>query len=129
MNALLDMIDFPAVVLLGMAVAMGWVMWSAQNQANFDWGDAFKDEQGKVSWLRTAIPVSLVLSSWTLLYVVMNTIKSTFDAQGMSVALAGLYPWFVAYMLVWAGTKTADKALELAREWITGRAAPNVAKP
>jgi len=113
----LEKLDFPAAVLVFMLLGMALAMLAAQRNPNFDWADGFKDETGKVSWGRAAVAGAFCISSWCLIYALMNAIKTTFDADGIVKALNALFPWFIAYMLVWAGTKSVDKLVDVARDW------------
>lgn len=114
-------LDFPAMVLVFMLLGIALAMLAAQRNPNFDWADGFKDDAGKVSWGRAAVAGAFCISSWCLIYALMNAIKTTFDADGIVKSLDALFPWFIAYMLVWAGTKSVDKLVDVAHTWVEGK--------
>lgn len=118
LKLLIDYFDFPTAVLSFMLVGIAYAMSQAQKKPGFDWGDGFRDGNGKVSYTHAAVPIALALSSWVLLYVTINGIKSTFSGQEMSQVLQSLLYWYIAYMVVWAGTKTVDKLVELAQTYL-----------
>jgi len=117
LKLLIDYFDFPTAVLSFMLVGIAYAMSQAQKKPGFDWGDGFRDGNGKVSYTHAAVPIALALSSWVLLYVTINGIKSTFSGQEMSQVLQSLLYWYIAYMVVWAGTKTVDKLVELVQTY------------
>jgi hypothetical protein len=119
--SVLSNIDFPAVVLSMMLIGMAIAMVSAQKAADFDWGDAFRDDHGKISWLRAAVLVALAISSWSLIYGMMNGMRIGFNADDLVKILDALFWWYVAYMVVWAGTKTADKFLAIIQAHIESK--------
>jgi hypothetical protein len=114
-------IDFPALLLAVLLLGIFWAMFSKQKDANFDWGDAFRDDAGKVSWLRAAIPISLVFSAWALVYVLMNGIRTTDNVDGLVKVLRELFYWNISFQLVWAGTKTVDKLIDLAKTYLSSK--------
>jgi len=118
LKLLIDYFDFPTAVLSFMLVGIAYAMSQAQKKPGFDWGDGFRDGNGKVSYTHAAVPIALALSSWVLLYVTINGIKSTFSGQEMSQVLQSLLYWYIAYMVVWAGTKTVDKLVELVQTYL-----------
>ena len=118
LKLLIDYFDFPTAVLSFMLVGIAYAMSQAQKKPGFDWGDGFRDANGKVSYTHAAVPIALALSSWVLLYVTINGIKSTFSGQEMSQVLQSLLYWYIAYMVVWAGTKTVDKLVELVQTYL-----------
>jgi hypothetical protein len=84
-------IDAPAASLLAMFAIGVYVLFAAQRRADFDWGQALKDDGGKVSALRLAIFVAIAVSSWLIIFVTMNVIKDGKD-------LAELFPFYMAYL-------------------------------
>jgi len=122
LKLLIDYFDFPTAVLSFMLVGIAYAMSQAQKKPGFDWGDGFRDANGKVSYTHAAVPIALALSSWVLLYVTINGIKSTFSGQEMSQVLGSLIWWYCAYMVVWAGTKTVDKLVELFQTYLKAKA-------
>jgi len=118
LKLLIDYFDFPTAVLSFMLVGIAYAMSQAQKKPGFDWGDGFRDANNKVSYTHAAVPIALALSSWVLLYVTINGIKSTFSGQEMSQVLQSLLYWYIAYMVVWAGTKTVDKLVELVQTYL-----------
>lgn len=98
-------IDAPAASLLAMLAITVYVLFAAQSRGDFDWGEALRDDNKKVSALRLAIFAAIAVSSWLLIFVSMNVIKSGAD-------LAELFPFYMAYLGVWSGAKVAEKALD-----------------
>jgi len=119
LKLLIDYFDFPTAVLSFMLVGIAYAMSQAQKKPGFDWGDGFRDANGKVSYTHAAVPVALALSSWVLLEVTINGVKATFNGAETSQVLQSLLYWYVAYMIVWAGTKTVDKLVELIQTYFT----------
>lgn len=122
LKSLIDMIDLPAVVLLFMLIGIAVAMTAKQKDETFDWGDAFRDESGKVSWTRAAVPISLAISSWALVYVVMDGIHSVKTADDTVKVLHELFWWNIAYAMVWAGTKTVVLALNILKLYFENKA-------
>ena len=101
----MDNVHLPAVVL---AVLLLWtvlIVYQAQKRADFDWGEALRDDNGKLSALRFGIFVSLVISSWCMV-VAMLSIKVASD-------LDHVLNLFLSYMGVWSGAKVVEKAIDL----------------
>ena len=111
--------DFPTVVLSFMLIGIAYAMSQAQKKDGFDWGDGFRDANGKVSYTHAAVPIALALSSAVLLYVTIDGVKGTHTGQEMAQVLQALLYWYIAYMIVWAGTKTVDKLTELAQTYFS----------
>lgn len=103
--ALGEAIDLPALILI-FCLLVGYGLM----RKHFDWRKAGEDDAGKASYLRLAVPVSLVVSSWLLIYVTMKVI-------GTSVtwvqALEALFPFYLTYMAIWPGSKVAEKGLDV----------------
>jgi hypothetical protein len=100
-NTWVSMVDFPAVILLVMTVMGAYVMYRTQkNQSNnFDFADMLRDDSGKPSAFRLAIFPCLGVSSWVIMYIVVQT--KTIDL------------WLIVlYMLIWSGAKIADKLVD-----------------
>lgn len=94
--------DFPALILLMIFFMGGWVMWKTQmNPDNhFDFADMLRDETCKPSALRLSIFVSLGISSWAIMYMLVTN-KGTIDIWAL-----------IAYMAIWSGAKVAEKFID-----------------
>lgn len=93
-------IDIATIVLMGI-MGMGlWVLWKVQrNDNDFDFKDMLRDENGKPSAFRLAVFVALAVSTWIIMYIVLNT-KS-------------LDTWmYVSYLAIWSGSKIAESAVQ-----------------
>lgn len=99
-------IDVPSLALGVMALIGCWMMIKAQRRPDFDWGNLFKDQDGKESAARLGMVAALALSTWLLIFVTMNTPKSAFTGDL-------LFNIFCVFMAVWSGAKIVDKALDL----------------
>ena len=109
--AMLESIDIPAVFLI-LCIAAVYSL----ARGNFDWKAAGCDDTGKASFLRLAIPVSLLVSSWLIIYVTMQIVKTSVT---WVQALDALWPFFLAYMATWSGAKVVEKLLDiLAAKWV-----------
>jgi hypothetical protein len=78
----------------------GWVLWKVQHDKSntFSFEDMLKDEGGKPSAFRLAIFVSLAVSTWVIMYIVLKT--NTVDV------------WmYMTYLGVWSGAKIAETAI------------------
>ena len=106
LTSLLSAADFPAIVLLLLLLLLVFIAAKAQERADFDWGQAFQDENGKVSALRVAVFVANIVSSWVLIAVTMKTIIVADD-------LKNLYPVYGIYLICWVLPKLAEKALDI----------------
>ena len=97
----LSMVDFPAVVLLMMTLLGVYVLYQTQKNPhnNFDFADMLRDDAGKPSAFRLAIFVCLAISSWAIMYIIMQT-------KGIDIWL------IVFYMLIWSGAKIAEKIVD-----------------
>jgi hypothetical protein len=90
----------PSTVLIVLLLLMAYVLFSAQkSREDFDIANMLKDENGKESGLRLALLVSLAISSWAVVTMVLNNTLST-------------NVW-VGYLATWSGSlvfiKAADK--------------------
>jgi len=97
----LSMVDFPAVILLVMTLMGAYVLYKTQKNPNnnFDFADMLRDDAGKPSALRLAIFVCLAISSWAIMYLIV---------QNRNIDL-----WLiVCYMMIWSGAKIADKMVD-----------------
>lgn len=95
------MVDFPAVILLVMTLLGAYVLYQTQKSKsnNFDFADMLRDDAGKPSAFRLAIFVCLAISSWAIMYIVVQT--------------KGIDLWLIVfYMLIWSGAKIADKIVD-----------------
>lgn len=100
-NKWLSMVDFPATMLLIMVLMGAYVMYKTQKDPHndFDFADMLRDENGKPSAIRLAILPCLAISSWVIMYLVV---------QNKSIDL-----WLlVFYMCVWSGAKIAEKMVD-----------------
>ena len=119
LQLLIAYFDFPTVVLSFMLIGIAYAMSQAQKKDGFDWGDGFRDANGKVSYTHAAVPIALALSSAVLLYVTIDGVKGSHTGPEMAQVLNAILYWYVAYMIVWAGTKTVDKLVELIQTYFT----------
>lgn len=97
--------DFPALVLMFMLIGMALIVIKAQARADFDWAEALRDDNNKVSAFRLAILVSMAISSWFLVEITVDVIKTADDLQKT-------YYYYVTYLVVWSGAKIVEKALQ-----------------
>jgi hypothetical protein len=100
-NKWLSMVDFPATVLLVMVIMGAYVMYKTQKNPHndFDFADMLRDENGKPSAIRLAIFPCLAISSWVIMYLVV---------QNKAIDL-----WLIVfYMCVWSGAKIAEKMVD-----------------
>jgi hypothetical protein len=94
------------------------MMVKAQSRDDFDWGNLFKDQDGKESAARLGMVVTLALSAWFLIYAAMNTPKTAFTGDF-------LFNVFCVFMAVWSGAKIVDKGLDLLiSKWVGKPQAP-----
>jgi hypothetical protein len=97
----LSMVDFPAVILLVMTLLGVYVLYQTQKSKsnNFDFADMLRDDAGKPSAFRLAIFVCLAISSWVIMYIVVQT--------------KAIDLWLIVfYMLIWSGAKIAEKIVD-----------------
>lgn len=96
-------LDFPAAILLLLLFACFAIVIRAQRRADFDWGDALRDDTGKVSAMRLGVLVCLVISSWVLVDLTLKYADK--DPEKL------LY-FYLIYVAVWSGAKIVEKLLE-----------------
>ena len=123
LQVLMEQLDAPAIVLLAMLLTGAYVMFKAQQRADFDWADMLRDDNGKPSAFRLAIFVSLGVSSWLLIYI---TIRIVGTSTTWVDALEALFKWYALYIVVFSGAKIAERLVEVAYVKIVG---PVPAKP
>lgn len=99
-------IDFPAAILLIMLLGTAWIAIRAQRREDFDWANALRDDGGKESAFRLAIFISLVISSWMLIYLTLNVMAEKGD-------LSLLFNFYLAYLAVWSGAKIVERLLDV----------------
>ena len=79
----------------------GYVLWSVQsNKANnFDFSEMLRGDTGKPSAFRLAIFVSLAVSTWVVMYIVLKS--------------GAIDPWiYTIYLAIWSGAKVAESAID-----------------
>ncbi len=93
--------DIAQTMLIVIMVMGGWVLWRVQsNKANnFDFSEMLRGDTGKPSAFRLAIFISLAVSTWVIMYIVLK--GGTID------------PWiYTIYLAVWSGAKVAESAID-----------------
>ncbi len=96
----LSKLDIATAAMLGVMVLGAWILWKVQKDKdnNFDFEDMLRDDFGKPSAFRLAVFVSLAVSTWVIMYIVLNT--NSVDS------------WiFVSYLAIWSGSKVAESAV------------------
>lgn len=92
--------DIATVILFLILFLGGWILWTIQKRGNnnFNFEEMLRDEDGKPSSFRLAVFVSLAVSTWIIMYIVLKT--NTLDT------------WmFVTYLGIWSGAKVAETAI------------------
>lgn len=104
-RTILEAFDIAAIALV---LGLGWILLVIRDAkaGGFSWKRAMQDDNDKESTLRFAILVALVISSWFLVYVTMNVIKTGAD-------LEQLFPYYMAYLAVWSGAKVVERLLDV----------------
>lgn len=93
-------LDIATTILLLLLFLGAWVLWKVQSDPTngFSFEEMLRDDDGKPSAFRLAIFVSLAVSTWVLMYIVLKT--NTLDT------------WmFVTYLGIWSGAKVAETAI------------------
>lgn len=129
MKALFDVLSgisiSPAELILLLLVGLSVVVaFRSQAQADFDWAEIIRDDTGKLSAYRLAVIISLVVSSWVLIYLTMHAVHDNEDIDS-------LFNWFALYLGVWSGSKIIDRLFDLLLAKYAGikPPAPPVAAP
>lgn len=96
----MNSLNIATSILIVILLLGGWVLWKVQkdksNQFNFE--DMLRDDSGKPSAFRLAIFVSLAVSTWVIMHIVLAT--------------NNLDTWmFMAYLGIWSGAKVAETAI------------------
>lgn len=96
------MTHFQALLML-IAVACFWWAYRVERELNnnFSWLDMLRDENGKPSFLRLAIPLAGLSSTIVLFYVVSHN-----DPEDLQ--------FYLYYLIFWSGAPVAGKALDAA---------------
>lgn len=100
MIAWLQALDIPTIVLMVVMGLGAWILWKVQKDPNndFNFEEMLRDENQKPSAFRLAIFISLAVSTWVIMHIVLKT--NTIDS------------WvFVTYLGIWSGAKVAESAL------------------
>ena len=96
----LQKLDIATAVMLGVMGMGAWILWKVQKDPNndFNFEDMMRDDLGRPSAFRLAIFISLAVSTWVIMYIVLKT--NTLDS------------WiFVSYLAIWSGAKVAESAV------------------
>lgn len=96
----LQKIDIATAVMVGVLVLGAWILWKVQKDPDndFNFEDMLRDDFGKPSAFRLAVFISLAVSTWVIMYIVLKT--NTLDS------------WiFVSYLAIWSGAKVAESAV------------------
>jgi uncharacterized membrane-anchored protein len=96
----MDSFDIASIVMLLIFMMGGWVLYRVQKDPdnNFEFEDMLRDDSGKPSAFRMAIFVSLAVSTWVVMYIVLK--NNTIDT------------WmFLSYLGIWSGAKIAETAI------------------
>jgi hypothetical protein len=103
--------DVPSVTLLVIGLVGFYILWKVQRDPtnSFDFADMMRDDAGKPSAARLASFVCLAISTWGLMFMMMN--------KGIDDTL------YLGYIALWSGTKVAEKAIDA---W-SGRGSPAAA--
>jgi hypothetical protein len=112
LRIILEYTDVPSLVLLIMVAAALAAMYSAQRRTDWDWGEMFRDENGKLSAFRLVVAPTWALSAWWVIYLTMN-IRVDLKTSWVE-ALNALFPWYVAFLVVWSGAKIVEKVVDIA---------------
>jgi cbb3-type cytochrome oxidase subunit 3 len=92
--------DVPLVVLIILLAAATFVLWKAQQRADFDLANMLRDDSGKESPLRLCVLGAFAISSWAIM-------KDTLRTEGADPQL------FLIYCATWSGAlvfvRIADK--------------------
>lgn len=94
-------LDIATAVMLAVMFLGAWILWKVQRDPNndFNFEDMLRDDAGKPSSFRLAVFISLAVSTWVMMYIVLKT--NAIDS------------WiFVAYLSIWSGAKVAETALQ-----------------
>ncbi len=108
---LAKLIDVPSLVLMIMVVAGLFAAYAIQRRDDWDWGEMFRDENGKLSAFRLAIFPTWMLSAWWVIYLTMN-IRMDSNTAWID-ALKALFPWYVTFLVVWSGAKIVEKVVDI----------------
>lgn len=105
-------LDIATAVMIIILIMGGWVLWKVQKDPNndFDFEDMMRDDTGKPSSFRLAVFISLAVSTWVIMYIVLKT--NSIDS------------WiFVAYLGIWSGAKVAESAIQAYGGYKSGNSA------
>ncbi len=93
-------LDIATVMMIVVMFLGAWILWTVQQDKHndFDFQDMLRDENGKPSAFRLAVFISLAVSTWVIMRIVLKT--NAIDS------------WiFVTYLGIWSGAKVAETAL------------------
>lgn len=100
------------LILFFVAVFCFYTAVRLQSRKDFDFADMLVDDSGKASAVRLGTIVSMIITSWVMIYVTLS--KTQGDV------ITGV---FALYIGIWSSAKVAEKAIDA---W---SAKPNVGAP
>ena len=85
-------LDIATDVMIGVLLLGAWILWKVQKDPDndFNFEDMLRDDFGKPSAFRLAIFISLAVSTWVIMYIVLKT--NSVDSW-----------FFVSYLAIWSG--------------------------
>jgi hypothetical protein len=92
-----------AIVLFGM-----WCAVRMQLNGSIRWQEGFTDNEGCIDWMRTAVLISLVASTWILCTLTNDFVENAGE-------LDALFKWYVLYLGVWSGAPIVTQLVEIAK--------------
>lgn len=108
--AAMNQLDVPTVVLFIFTLVGLRAAEQAQRRDDFDWGDAFRNDVGRVSFSSLAVLVALGVSTWLIIYCFMNGMRNSFSADDLVKVLDALYIYFATFIAIWAlGPRFAER--------------------
>ena len=94
-------LDIAQSILLLLLFMGAWILWKVQQNPDngFKFEEMLRGDNGKPSAFRLAIFVSLAVSTWVMMFIVLKT--NTIDT------------WiFAIYLAIWSGAKVAESAID-----------------
>ncbi len=111
--------DFASMILLILIVGIFLAMIAIQKRSDFDWGEGFRDPVTKmVNYPRAVVPAAFVFTTWFVYYILIEGMRTSFSADDLVKVLNAVFPFVVLHCLVWAGTDSVNKLIEVARDWV-----------
>lgn len=93
-------IDLAAIVLGLLLLLPVWIMYAAHKETGFSWGQMLRDTDNKSSAVRIGVPISLAVSSYGAMYVMVKWPP------------ADALKYHTLFLAIWSSTLVVSKIID-----------------